>query len=190
MSGKTIVKVDVTDWKDEALREEAVPQTNEELVSLAVRQGMSARTAARYAIAARAAGLAPDDVLPNDKILLGNGGGLVVHMMVANAKERIKIGDREFLARKYKAIQKQEDEEEPSGNGDQLELEIESPLPEHGYTELGTPASIDNAVDYLRNRVPGHIWNRLIEIAAAEGDVKGAAEELVDKIREMVDKLG
>lgn len=188
MSSKTFVKVDVTDWKDEALREEAVPQTNEELVSLAVRQGMSARTAARYAIAARAAGLAPDDVLPNDKVLLGNGGGLVVHMMVANAKERIKIGNREYLARKYKAIQKQE--KEPSDNGDQSELEVESALPEHGYTQLGTQVSIENAINYLRNRVPGHIWNRLIEIAAAEGDVKTAAEELIDKIGEMVDKLG
>ncbi len=189
MSNKTVVTVDVTDWKEEALREEIVPQTSEELVSLAVKEGMSAKTAARYAIAVRAAGLAPDDVLPGNKVLLGNGGGHAVHLMIASAKEKIKVGDKEYLARKYKAIQKVDKAVSSEGNGEILDLEIDSILPDHGYTEIGTPESIENAIQYLRNQVPGHIWNRLIEIKAADGDVEKAVEELVDKVREMAGKL-
>jgi hypothetical protein len=182
----TVIKIDVTDWREAALKAERVPQTKDDLIEIAVDNEYTARQAAQFYLACRAAGLSPDDLLSDDKHIFGSGGGLETHLLIANLKKRIEINGKLIRARQYKAIQQKEDQ--PT-DGDQLELEAETLLPVHGYTRLGTEASCENALRYLVRIVTGHIRNRLVEIAASKGDVRAAADALIAKINEIVEEL-
>lgn len=185
----TVIKIDVTDWHEAALNAERVPQTKDDLIEIAIDQQYDARQAAQFYLACRAAGLSPDNLLSDDKNILGAGGGLETHILLANLKEEIEINGKMIRARRYKAIQNKDDE---SDDGEQMELDaetIEVALPKHGYTRLGTEASCKNALQYLARNVIGHIRNRLVEIAAAGGDVRAAADALIAKINELVEEL-
>jgi len=190
------VRIDVSDWWNDALHTEEMPQTEGDLAALAVREGYSARRAAQIAIAARVMSKSPEDILPDDKNLLGTGGASAVHMAIAIQKKQIEINGKEYRARQFTAVCPEEQEDEPEPDAEQQEFEqtvepLERPpeLPDHGYVKLGTDKSLENALRYLRRRVPGHVWNRLVEIKAAEGNVREAADELVARIYQMVGEL-
>jgi hypothetical protein len=181
-----IIQTDVTDWAETALISENFPQTRDELETLAVTTG--AKLAAQTAIAGRAMGQVPVDLISEDKALLSDGGALSIHLMLATAKTEIEVNGKMIRGRKWKAIQRPP-ETDAGDDGERLEANIEDALPDHGYTEFGTVESVANAISYLMRFVLGHIWNRLAEIKAGGGDVVGAATALIEKINEMVDKL-
>jgi len=189
---KVAVSIDVTDWAEKALRAEEMPQSESDLFAMAVDQGLSARETAQMAIAARAMGESPVDILPDNKVLLGDGGRYRMDAMIRNAVRRIEIAGKEYTVREATSVV-QEDAPESDDGPQTLELEAEAAtggvLPKDGYIRAGTPQSAENARRYLQRKVPGHIWERLKEIAAAGEDPHGAVEELIAAVREMEERL-
>ena len=184
-----MIAIDVSDWRDRGLRLEEVPQSEEELVQMAAERGLGARETAEIYMGLRAAGIAPDDMLDDDKSLLSDGGTLNVHQRVALQRKRIEIMGREYSARAWTGVCKNEPRD-GDGLDDQIEMEMdvealedgEVPLPGQGYLKLGTEESVQSALNALQKIVPGHIKNRAIEIAAGGGDVHGALDELIAEI--------
>ena len=184
------INIDVTDWAETALQAEEVPQTDEELVRLAVDRNWGAKQTAQIALAMRAMGHVPAEILPPDKAVLAEGGAYFVHHVVAAQKTRFERNGKEQEMRSYTAVQ-QGDDDDDGDESEQasFETDAEATLPERGYVEAGTPESVENAIAYLHRRVPGHIRNRLVEIWAGGGDVREVAEDLIALIRGMVDEL-
>jgi len=184
------INIDVTDWAEIALQAEEMPQTDEELVRLAVDRNWSAKQAAQIALAMRAMGHVPVEILPLDKAVLAEGGAHFVHHIVAAQKIRFERNGKEQEMRAYTAVQHcNEDDNGDESEQASFETDTEAVLLERGYVEAGTPESVENAIAYLYHRVPGHVRNRLVEIWAGGGDVREVAEEFIALIRGMVDKL-
>ena len=182
------ISIDVTDWAQEALDAEEVPQNNDDLVQLAVTKDWGAKRAAQVALAMRAAGHAPEDILPHDTEVLAEGGAYHVHHMVQMQKVRIERNGKQMEVRAFTAVQRDEDE---SGAGEQttFETDAEIVLPERGYVEQGTPESVENAKRLLFRYVLGHVRNRLAEIWAGGGDVQETVENIVAAIRGIGDEI-
>lgn len=184
------IVTDVTDWGEKALRIEEIPQTQDEVIALAVEKGLTARESAEIALAARAMGLAPAEVIEPDKECLGTGGGYFVHHAIAVRKQEIERNGKTMRARQYTAIVSAQEPEDAGDEGQQsFELEVESDLPADGYTELGTPESVANAERLLFRFVPGHFRNRIVEIWAGAGDVEGVTQRLIDTLRGIADEV-
>lgn len=177
------IVIDVTDWAEEALRAESVPQNRDDVGQQAVRKGSSARKAAQRALALRAAGHSPDDVMPTDKDVLSDGGAYVINNMVTQMKQRIERSGREIELRAYTAIMKEDDLDQPTlPEGDAF-------LPDHEYAAAGTPESVENAKRLLHKFVPGHVRNRCAEIWAGGGDPREAWEEVRAMCDGIVDEI-
>jgi len=177
------IVIDVTDWAEEALHAEAVPETRDDVGSMALRKGIGARKAAQRALALRAANHSPQDVMPSDKDVLSDGGLLVVTSIIRNRKEQIERNGRIMEMRAYTAVVQDEDEQ-PMLPGDDDVL-----LPEHEYVAAGTPESVENAKRLLMQYVPGHIRNRCAEIWAGGGDARAAWEEVRAVCDAIVDEI-
>ncbi len=172
MSKKTVISIDVSDWAEAALRNEEAPQTRDELTDLSLSKGYTATEAARIGMSQRAGGNSPAEILPDDKNLLSDGGAMSVHMMIARAKRTIEIKGQEYEAR-IATANIQEEEESTDRN----------------YTLLGTEQNCENAKRYLLHRVPGHVWNRLLEIHEGGGDLRDIGKQLIAIIEGFIGKL-
>jgi len=69
-------------------------------------------------------------------------------------------------------------------NGDEAEGDGDK-----SYVSWDDKQAIDRAVRYVLDVVPGHIYNRFKLLAANGEDVRGVANDLQDKIDELVERL-
>lgn len=187
MSELTIY-IPIGDWEEEYVDIEC-DVTSADAIIARLEEGISGPQAARLAIVAREREEAPGDILSGNKLLLNNGAAADISAMVGNRRKKVELENgaivsiREWVA----AVPKSEDEDDER---DQLSLE-ETPVDDgtelvHWQSEKATR----RAWDYLLNKVPGYAYGRLAIIAANGGDVRDAANQLVDKITEMVERLG
>jgi len=207
-----IITIDVTDWLDEYMAEEADVTTLEALIDRATQDGLDARQLARLVIIARERGdLSEDMEFPPNKALLNNGGGLAVNMMMAQQKRRIEMGDgtvhyvRELIAPLRDSHTASENHATDASHN-QCETQAQDahtfesvaevvqavqPAPrDASYAFVGTPLALDRALAYLDRVVPGYIMGRLLIIRESGGDVGAAADVLKERIDEMVEELG
>lgn len=206
-----IIKIDVTDWLDEYMIEEADVTTLEALIDRATQDGMDAKQLARLVIIARERGdLSEDMEFPPNKLLLNNGGGLAVNVMMAQQKRRIETSNgtvryvRELVAPLRDSHDEHETQSRQASDGaDESRIDQahtfesvaeaaprEQPTPPvASYAFVGTQLALDRALAYLDRVVPGYIMGRLLIIRESGGDVKAAADVLKERIDEMVDGL-
>jgi hypothetical protein len=195
---KVSVEVDVTDWREMALRLEVVPETKEDFVEAIASGVVTPRQASQCYIAMREDGdlNLPKDLISGNKILLGTGGREEANILI----QACKIQVARQTVRKYTAPVQEpmsgrtltevaEDVVERSNLYKQGTPAPPSIVPSRGLVEAGTPASLENAKRYLEQKVPGHIFARLAEIKVAGGDVQAEADKLIANIQDMVDRL-
>lgn len=175
-----VISSDVSDWAERAMRLDEVPQTDLEVAHLAVKEGFSAKEAAEIALAVRAMGLAPDDIMPPSKACLSEGGAYFVHHVVQAQEIEFERNGKRMRLRQHTAIQRpSHDAEEEEDEQTTFETDARVVLPERGYAEVGTPESVENAKRLLFRFVPGHVRNRLAEIWAGGGDHMAVLKELI-----------
>lgn len=154
---KTQIRIDIRDYVAELSAEEVLIEDDESLFALS-RQGYSVGQIARLTLAARLNGLAPEEILPTDKLLLYSGARRAVAKKHVDQTLAEHPGVREFVGRR-------------TGDDD-----------DEGYTDAITPEGQRLALAYLRNRVPGHVVNRLKIVQANGGDVRAALQDTMQAI--------
>lgn len=199
MPSKLVVKTDITDWRDECLRQEPTIETDDDLVRLTAKEGYSTAKVGRWAIVMRELEQAPDDIIKPNKLLMQAGARAEVATKVSSRKtwvempSGVRVEVRDHIGRPHRG------EGEPTGekeNGDNaltfeagVEAVIPQSTPEPPYVPGGSEAALRRATNYLENIVPGHIFERLKDIAFAGGDVEVAADALKDEIDRQVLRL-
>jgi hypothetical protein len=154
---KTQIRIDIRDFVAELMAEEVQIENEESLFALS-RKGYSVGQIARLTLAARLNGLAPEDILPTDKLMLYTGARRAVAKKHVDRMLAEQPGVREFIGR---SIGDDEDE---------------------GYTQTTSPEGLRLALAYLKNRVPGHVVNHLKVVRANGGDVAAARQQAVQAI--------
>jgi len=190
MSKKPEIRIDIADWDQEFMEAEPDLSSDEAIANESTRH--TTPSLARMTIAARERGIAPDDILSANKVLLQCGARTEISSKITRRKEKVQLANglevtiREFVG----AISERE---EPEGD-DQLTLEstadtlVKSDEPET-YVRWQDEQAKERVYRYLQQIVPGHIYTHLAHLAAAGEDVRQAANDLSDRIEEMVAEL-
>jgi hypothetical protein len=182
---KLVVQEDITDWRDECMRYEEDVVDKDDLVRLVTEGGFSTVQVGRMAIVHRELGTAPGDILRSNKTLLASAASDEVGTRAAQCKREIEMpSGRTYAVRQFAG---------PAGRPPKPdgEASLQAPAPDEGrsYAKFDSDRGMARVTHYLENIVPGHIFERLKQIAAAGGDVGSAADTLHDKIDEMVQRL-
>jgi len=177
---KRIIRTDVTDWDDDFGVKKPDVTTDEEIIKRR-KEGMHSGEVGRHAFIARERRLTNKDIIGSPKTLLQLG--LVIEMNRKTArKKRVELVNgynvdiREFVS---PVVDEGEDEDEDH------EQDI-------AIVDSSTKKGIRAAAAYLLKIVPGYIYGRLAIIAkyGNKGDAQKYANELKDKIDEIMVKLG
>lgn len=194
MTKQDTITINISDWiekLEEILRDETVSFDSEQDIinTLILSYGLTSKQAGEVIIAAKQLEILPDDIKwPEHKLNLSYGGSYSTRMMLRAAVESKKlengkvvnvrqvIGDSQLLG----VTQAKDELENQSEDVTQM---LCSP-----YVLTQSTDGIERSKNYLLNVIPGHIYDRLSELAGQE-DIKMIAKELKKKIDVMVKEL-
>jgi len=179
---KLIMELD--DWQDEYQRNEPDVRSEGAAIITQVRESRSAMQIARFLIVGRERGDTPKDILPENKMLLNAGAAHHWMQTIAQRKTKADLGDGKSVeVREYVGTVKEGREAEGEFDAEVNE-DVDKPI-----VYYKDPEAIRRIRTYMARVIPGHIYNRLAILLANGEDVGEAAEELKDKIDEIVDRL-
>jgi len=201
-NGKMIIPIDITDWNDEMLRNETVI-TSEEDVYTAMDSGVSMPAIARYLAVSRHCGHAPQDIMRPNKVIFHVG---VMGEAVTIAKKRKRMvttpSGKKYPTPEYVGpVRKKELPLSPVEDDEaaflfEAERVVDDttddtiPVDDKAYyVKTGSLDGTARAHRYLTTTLLGHIRNKLVQILAGGGDVKGVAEELKQGIDGLVAEM-
>ncbi len=165
------LEIDITDWNETYTELEPNVSTEDEVIER-TKGGMKPSQAGRHIIVARQRGDAPDDIIQSDKYTLNLGAATQVSRMIAKHFDEVHLTNgKDIKIRSYVCPVK--------------DSEI------NAVVDFDTLPAYQNAVSYLLNTIPGHVYNRLAIIAShsSNGEVREYADQLIVAINEVVDKL-
>ena len=172
MANKLIIKEDITDWRDEVLQKEVIVNKEQDVLNL-ISDGVSTALTARATIVSRELGETLTDIVRPNKLLIMIGAMKDVSILVKSQRHEVATpSGRTFMSCDYIGKGKIKDEEDINS-----------------YVETQSKDGLRNAENYLNKVIPGHVWNRLINIVDAGGDIVPLAEALKSRIDDMVDKI-
>ena len=182
MTDKLIIETDITDWRDEAYRDELMPTNDEEIID-AISNGKSTAQLARATIVSRELGNAPDDILRPVKILWMSGAAVDIGQKVRSKTVTIETEDgktyeaKAYIGKSGRPHLTKDDEEEDTDDGGP------------SYVDSDNPLMAERAHNYITRTVPGHIWERMKQLKYCDADYKAAARTLKKEIDNMVKRL-
>jgi hypothetical protein len=178
---KLVIKEDITDWMDEALRDENIIASEEDVYQALV-SGLSTAKLARATIVSRELKKAPEEIIRPNKILLM--AGAIADVISLAHKKKVEVTTESGRTYEINAFVGKGHTNE-NGNGE-VENETDSGP---SFVALGDKLALDRSLLYLASVVPGHIWHRLLTIYQCGGDVRQAAIVLQATIDQMVEKI-
>ena len=186
-----VIKIGYGDWLAEYVDDEPDVSSRERLVEAC--KGAHTAKVARWALVARERGDAPGDLLKPNKLLLQCAAQADIAGVMGAQRERIELENgRSVRVRSFVGpvpVEEGEGEEDKgqfeSAVGDLSASRAESRF----YVDALSEEGHQRALRYLERQVPGYVYNRLKEVAANRGDVRGAAGQLVERIWAMVEGL-
>lgn len=197
-----VVKIDISDWRDDSFKDEAVIDTARDVAALAESVAVGTtplQKATRAAAVVHALGLVPERYLPEDKLMYYVGAYGAVSARVSGMRREFetKSGKKYSVRLGVAPVPDREDGDDGEADGDGLAFEATSPIGKYSDEDAGNYVSIDGdrpealqrSLDYLDKRIPGYVFGRLKIVAACGGDVRGAADVLKARIDELVEKL-
>lgn len=183
------IKIDVTDWVEEAQRAEAEFKGIGDLVERHVAEKWTPLKAGRMLVGAREAGMAPKDIAPPNKALLNSGAALAVSRETVARYRKAHIGGQDIRVREYVGQwgdRGQEGETTTDAMQNTVPIAVEEYI---GMVESASDAGCDLARRYLEEMVPNHIWTRMVILAEHKADLRETANKLKAKIDELVERL-
>lgn len=185
---RLFIHEEVTDWQEETLQKELIVTSEDDIIN-AIENGSSTSELAIASIVSVLRGDAPPELIPPIKLLTKVGGQAAI---VAKVRKRSSVyksrKGKEYQVPDYignvrskSVLRRLEDQDVDAGEEDD----------DFGqsYVRIDDPRARERAELYLLEIVPGHIWLRMLVAVETGGDVAQLADELIAKIREMVDKL-
>jgi len=164
------------DWAEEFYREEPNMRSFDDAVNEQMKHGYSPQQIGRWAVVGRVLGETEPKLVPPTKCLVQSGATSAFVRRLQQEKKDVETEDgKEIRVRKYVGPVLNEDEE----GGDE----------DYKWVQYDDEKAVERAQHYLINAVPGHIRSRLNIIAANNGNVREAAEKLVNEIYKMVSVL-
>jgi hypothetical protein len=174
MSEKLIVKTDITDWQEEALQSEFLPE-NEEAIYKALDNGISSAKITRAVIVAREKQIAPTDIIRSNKLLLHAGGVLDIIRIAHKRKLEVETeSGKSYDVPAYVGSVADKDDEKETDNS---------------FVNSDSAEGMRRAIDYMEKIIPGYIWGRLLIIHNFGGDVRNEADKLKQNIDEMINRI-
>ena len=185
---KLIIGIDVTDWRDECMREEVTLLTEDDLVALVTELGYTTGEAARFGVVQEEMSIMPEGIMKPRKLQLYAGARQNITTMIASRKTEIEAPNgKMFEARTWLGIPRRKADDD--GNGAELSREAIEAMGERSFVVFDSQAALERAIYFITDILPGHIFERFKQIVAAGGDVQAAAAVLHDKVDELVERL-
>jgi hypothetical protein len=180
MANKLFIKEDITDWQEEAFRDETIIESEEDIFDL-LDKGSHTAKLARATVVSRQMGKAPEDIIRPNKILVQVGAMLDISSMASRKYRDFELKDgRTIRVHEYVGAVRERSDGDDAGDSSE---------DESSYVKAGTAKALDRAERFLLTIVIGHIYNRLATILDYGGDVRLYADELKKKIDEVVDGM-
>ena len=187
------LKIEIKDEIEWILRHELIVTSRDEMIDLGIKYGP--HIAAVAAIISRHIGIAPEDILKENKRLLMDAGAAQIYLAIRYLKSQVELetGRMISVAQYNKPPASKEDYitgEEGTDNGAKVlasESTTNAPLKEN-YAEAGSEQYCENAIRYLRWSL-GHVRNRLAEMAASGHDFRAEAEDYTAEVMNIVEYL-
>ena len=171
---KVEIRIDATDWAEQALRAELEIQGDEDVIKMAD-EGYTTGQMACILVGGRALGIVPAHTLKSDKLLLYGGARAEVATKYAACKRQAElVNGKTIEVREYVGPPGREDDNED-----------DTPKT---FVRSETDEGMRLAERYLARTVPGHVYGHLKIIAANGGDVMAAAEALASKVLSMAEE--
>jgi len=180
MSEQLYIKEDISDWLEETLRDESIIESDEDIIH-AMENGLSTGKIARAVIVSREIGKAPSDIVRPNKMLINVGAQMDVIARAHGEKTAVKTSTGEYPVSRFVGLVKEKDVL------DEDEADIDQNEP--SFVQIDSAQALERSVGYLERIVPGHIWNRLLVVHEAGGDVRNEADKLKQTIDEMVSRI-
>lgn len=165
----------IGDWESEYLHEEIDVSSEEAVIAARLSGDVSPQQLGRFVIVARERKETEPDIIPPNKVLLSTAASAETRLILTRRQEPVETPS----GRTYEA---------PAfvGPVHTPDDEVEEVEP---FVKLTDPKAEGRALGYLTRAVPGHIWKRLLIVAAHGGDIAAAAQIVHDKVDEMVERL-
>jgi hypothetical protein len=198
MDTRLEIKMDATDWRDTGMREETLPESETDVID-AIAAGTPTMRVARDLIVAQEMGLIKRLTRPN-KTLLNVAAAYEVACIAKRQKATITaVNGTEYQVPAFvgrmgrppeplDAVEPLTAEDVESGAVPLPDAE-DAPIFEPSYAPVRSAASLDYATRHMSGFIPGNIWNKLLEIHGAGGDVREQASALKARIDEMVTRI-
>lgn len=173
---------------------EIMPEKREDVIDL-LSSGTPTGTIARGIIVSRELDNAPADIIAPNKMLLYTGARLEVSRIAASATHTVNVKGATYKAQDFIGPVRQPETDDDDDSNEQevlFESEVEAiqtPEMPTTYTSYTNARSADVAEMYLRRRVPGHVWPRLLTLHEHGRDVRAAVRELKAELDDMVLRL-
>ena len=180
---KLFIKEDITDWMDETLHDENIIESEEDIIH-ALDNGVSTAKLARATLVSRAMGKAPKDIVRPNKILLNVGAQMDVISRAHSEKTSVKTSTGEYPVSSFVGIVR-EKELVHEENDPEIQEVPQGP----SFVRINSSDALGRSVGYLERIVPGHVWNRLLVVHEAGGDVRNEADKLKQTIDDMVSRI-
>jgi hypothetical protein len=191
MASKLYIKEDITDWRDECLREEVEITSEDDLIDLVVNGKYSTAQVGRWAVTGREMGITPVDIIDPTKALINSAARRAVQVKISNRRIEVELPNgRTYSVRAFVGIpghKPNTDTDNEKGMAQEKKALVGDA--EGTYFQFESIEGVRLALHSLHNVIPGHIFERLKIIAAMNGDVVGTADELKATIDEMVGRL-
>ncbi len=165
------LEINITDWNEDYIEKEPDMSSGDEIIQR-TKEGMKPSEAGRHIIVAREHGDAPNDIIQDNKYNVNLGAAVQVSRKIAKHFDEVHLTNgKDIKIRSYVC---------PVRDG-----EIDA------VVDFNTLPAYQNAVSYLLNTIPGHVYGRLAIIAShtSNGEVREYADQLIMAINEVVDKL-
>jgi hypothetical protein len=181
--GKVVIKIDATDWARAFSEQEPTIESEADVIALAM-GGMETGQIAKLILGGRAQHVVPVDIIKPDKLLLYGGARADVAQILVRQERDVTLQNgktitiRDYLGRPGRPMDESDDEDTADGDDD-------GPP----WIVSGSPEAVERARRYLERTIPGHIYTRLMQIAAGGGDVLSAVAELKATLDEMASRL-
>lgn len=183
MTKKLVIGIDITDWRDEMQRiEPREIQTADDIVALVVDDGHKMVDVGKFAVVQEEMSVTKKPVITSRIMQIKNAARADVNVIIANRKRTVETeSGKKYDVREFVAV--------PStklGDADNAEI---AELGENPVVSFDSEPGLNRCLYYLRKVVPGHIWNRLVQIHGAGGDVDAIVDEMKAEIDDMVGRL-
>ncbi len=182
MTEKLIIKTDITDWQEEALKNELLPE-NEDAIYKALDNGLSSAVITRAVIVSREKQIAPSDIIRPNKLLLHAGGQQDIIRIAHKRKLEVKTENgKSYNVPAYVGTVAEKIDENAAE--DETKPEVDN-----SFVRSQSIEGLRRAIDYMEKIIPGYVWGRLLIIYENGGDVRNEADKLKETIDEHVNKI-